>query len=143
MQAGRVIVTTIHQPSSRMFHMFDKLVLLSEGHPLYSGYAGEAMEYFDSLSIAPQLAMNPAEFLLDLASGVTSDITVPEDLDSGQRRNQSNSQFQIEEAESQREIILEVRMQICPTPFHVLCMHLLQRTLVGNHLEVVSKTWPH
>lgn len=106
--------------------MFDKLVLLSEGHPLYSGYASEAIEYFDSLSIAPQLAMNPAEFLLDLASGVTSDITVPEDLDRGQGRNQS--QFHIEEAESKREIILEVCMQICPTSFHVLSMYALEST---------------
>lgn len=108
-QAGRVIVTTIHQPSSRMFHMFDKLVLLSEGYPLYSGYAREAMEYFDSLSIAPQLAMNPAEFLLDLATGVTSDITLPEDLDSGQTINPQILKLQIEEPDSQRERILEVR----------------------------------
>ncbi|KAL5737300.1 hypothetical protein ACOSP7_030061 [Xanthoceras sorbifolium] len=30
-------ITTIHQPSSRMFHMFDKLLLISEGYPLYYG----------------------------------------------------------------------------------------------------------
>lgn len=126
MQAGRVIVTTIHQPSSRMFHMFDKLVLLSEGYPLYSGYASEAMEYFDSLSIAPQIAMNPAEFLLDLATGVTSDITLPADLDSGQRSNQiQNSQLQIEQADSQREMILEVcnYAHLSTAQFHILFMH--------------------
>lgn len=89
--------------------MFDKLVLLSEGYPLYSGYAREAMEYFNSLSIAPQLAMNPAEFLLDLATGVTSDITLPEDLDSGQTINPQILKLQIEEPDSQRERILEVR----------------------------------
>lgn len=109
MQAGRVIVTTIHQPSSRMFHMFDKLVLLSEGYPLYSGYASEAMQYFDSLGIAPQLAMNPAEFLLDLATGVTSDITLPENFDSGQRINQQTSHLQTKEADSQQKLVLDVR----------------------------------
>ncbi|KAG0624484.1 hypothetical protein M758_3G251200 [Ceratodon purpureus] len=106
-QAGRVIVTTIHQPSSRMFHMFDKLVLLSEGYPLYSGYASEAMQYFGSLSIAPQLAMNPAEFLLDLATGVTSDITLPENLDNGQRINQQALHLQTEEADSQQKFVLD------------------------------------
>lgn len=108
MQAGRVIVTTIHQPSSRIFHMFDKLVLLSEGYPLYSGYASEAMRYFDSLGIAPQLAMNPAEFLLDLATGVTSNITLPEDLDSGQRIHQKTSHLQTETADSQQKLVLDV-----------------------------------
>ncbi|CAM6083907.1 unnamed protein product [Calypogeia fissa] len=79
-QMGRVIVTTIHQPSSRMFPMFDKLILLSEGHPLYSGPAKDAMGYFASLKFVPQLTMNPFDFLLDLASGTTSDITLPPEL---------------------------------------------------------------
>eukprot|EP01018_Ginkgo_biloba_P037625 Gb_00289 [translate_table: standard] len=81
-QAGRTIVTTIHQPSSRMFHMFDKLLLISEGHAVYSGQAKEAMAYFASLRFVPQLAMNPADFLLDLATGQISDIMVPEELQS-------------------------------------------------------------
>ncbi|WZZ29369.1 hypothetical protein YC2023_012770 [Brassica napus] len=79
-QAGRTVITTIHQPSSRMFHMFDKLLLISEGHPAYYGKAREAMEYFSSLRILPEIAMNPAEFLLDLATGQVSDISLPEEL---------------------------------------------------------------
>ncbi|CAM6010735.1 unnamed protein product, partial [Sphagnum balticum] len=65
-QVGRGIVATIHQPSSRMFHMFDKLILLSEGYAIFAGYAKDAMDYFSSLSLTPQIAMNPADFLLDL-----------------------------------------------------------------------------
>lgn len=63
-----------------MFHMFDKLLLISEGHPAYYGKAREAMEYFSSLRILPEIAMNPAEFLLDLATGQVSDISLPEEL---------------------------------------------------------------
>ncbi len=81
-QVGRGIVATIHQPSSRMFHMFDKLILLSEGYAIFAGYAKDAMEYFSSLSLTPQIAMNPADFLLDLATGTTSDITIPPDLEN-------------------------------------------------------------
>jgi ABC-type multidrug transport system ATPase subunit len=80
LQAGRTIITTIHQPSSRMFHMFDKLLLISEGYPLYYGKARESMEYFSDLRFIPEIAMNPAEFLLDLATGQVNDISVPEDL---------------------------------------------------------------
>ena len=71
---------TIHQPSSRLFHMFDKLILLSEGHPIYYGKAKDAMQYFASHHYTPQLIMNPADFLLDLATGKMEGITLPEDL---------------------------------------------------------------
>ncbi|GLJ50355.1 hypothetical protein SUGI_1072920 [Cryptomeria japonica] len=79
-QSGRTIMTTIHQPSSRMFHMFDKLLLISEGSPIYSGQAKETMAYFASLRFVPQLAMNPADFVLDLATGQVNDIIFPEEF---------------------------------------------------------------
>ena len=34
---GRAVVTTIHQPSSRLYMQLDKLLLLSEGHVMYYG----------------------------------------------------------------------------------------------------------
>lgn len=86
-QGGRTVVTTIHQPSSKLFHMFDKLVLLSEGHLIYYGMASIAMDYFSSIGFAPQLAMNPAEFLLDLASGSVIDISMPAHILSEQLGN--------------------------------------------------------
>ncbi|KAL2956207.1 hypothetical protein AAZX31_18G072500 [Glycine max] len=79
-KAGRTIITTIHQPSSRIFHMFDKLLLISEGYPVYYGKAKDTMEYFSSLRFTPQIPMNPAEFLLDLATGQVNDISVPTDI---------------------------------------------------------------
>lgn len=88
-QAGRTILTTIHQPSSRMFHMFDKLIILSEGHTLYSGQANEAMHHFGSLGFVPQLAMNPADFLLDLATGNMHNISIPERLSKNWRQAQT------------------------------------------------------
>ena len=63
-----------------MFHMFDKLLLISEGYPVYYGKARESMEYFSSLRFVPEIPMNPAEFLLDLATGQINDIGVPEDF---------------------------------------------------------------
>jgi len=38
------------------------------------------MEYFSSLRFIPEIPMNPAEFLLDLATGQVDDISVPGDL---------------------------------------------------------------
>ncbi|KAG9450051.1 hypothetical protein H6P81_010016 [Aristolochia fimbriata] len=71
--AGRTVVTTIHQPSSRLYKMFDKVVVLSEGTPIYSGAAAAALDYFESIGFAPGVSVNPADFLLDLANGVAPD----------------------------------------------------------------------
>ncbi|KAK7320301.1 hypothetical protein VNO77_29647 [Canavalia gladiata] len=79
-KGGRTIITTIHQPSSRIFHMFDKLLLIAEGYPVYYGKARDSMQYFSSMRFTPEIPMNPAEFLLDLATGQVNNISVPGDI---------------------------------------------------------------
>lgn len=37
---GRAVITTIHQPSSRLYQQLDKLLLLSDGHCMYYGEPG-------------------------------------------------------------------------------------------------------
>ncbi|XP_071705817.1 ABC transporter G family member 21-like [Rutidosis leptorrhynchoides] len=70
-RGGRSVVTTIHQPSSRLYWMFDKVLVLSDGCPIYSGNSGRVMEYLASIGYVPGFSlMNPADFLLDLANGV-------------------------------------------------------------------------
>ncbi|CAN6848727.1 unnamed protein product [Brassica oleracea] len=72
-RGGRTVVTTIHQPSSRLYRMFDKVLVLSDGSPIYSGDSGRVMEYFGSIGFQPESSfVNPADFVLDLANGITS-----------------------------------------------------------------------
>ncbi|KAL8132159.1 ABC transporter G family member 22-like isoform X1 [Apium graveolens] len=79
-EGGKTIITTIHQPSSRLFHKFDKLILLDKGSMLYFGKASEVMKYFSSIGCSPLIAMNPAEFLIDLANGNLNDVSFPSEL---------------------------------------------------------------
>ena len=81
-KAGKTVVATIHQPSSRLFAKFDKLFLLGKGSFLYAGKALEAMTYFSSIGCSPYIAMNPAEFLIDLANGNMNDKSVPSKLEN-------------------------------------------------------------
>ncbi|GMI83244.1 Arabidopsis thaliana ATP-binding cassette G25, ATP-binding casette G25 [Hibiscus trionum] len=69
-QKGKTIVTSMHQPSSRVYQLFDSVLVLSEGRSLYFGKGSEAMGYFESIGFSPSFPMNPADFLLDLANGV-------------------------------------------------------------------------
>ena len=65
----RSILTTIHQPSSRLYMQLDKLILLSDGHTMYSGRADLVHEWFSHLGFGLPFGVNVADFILDLASG--------------------------------------------------------------------------
>nr|GME05617.1 ABC transporter G family member 25 [Ipomoea batatas] len=69
-QKGKTVLTSVHQPSSRVYQMFSSVLVLSEGRSLYFGKGNEAMSYFESVGFSPSFPMNPADFLLDLANGV-------------------------------------------------------------------------
>lgn len=69
-KGNRTVVMSIHQPSSGIFYMFQKVLLLSGGHPIYFGKASSAMDYIASVGYAPSVQMNPADFLLDIANGM-------------------------------------------------------------------------
>ncbi|KAL5553536.1 hypothetical protein UlMin_040937 [Ulmus minor] len=97
-RGGRTVITTIHQPSSRLYWMFDKVVVLCEGCPIYSGHAGRAMEYFGSIGYAPGFNfMNPADFLLDLANGVATDIKQDEQAEFHSRLDHLEDQNSIKQ----------------------------------------------
>lgn len=65
---GRTVVSTIHQPRSSIFALFDQLCLLSEGRVMYFGPAQDAVPYFASLNFKSPAQFNPADFFLDLLS---------------------------------------------------------------------------
>ena len=44
---GRTIVCTIHQPSSQIFHLFDKVLFMAEGRTAYIGDVPEANAFFE------------------------------------------------------------------------------------------------
>jgi prepilin-type processing-associated H-X9-DG protein len=68
-EGGRTIITTIHQPSSRLYQQLDKLILMSNGQMMYSGRAAEATRWFGRLGCTLPYGVNVADFVLDLASG--------------------------------------------------------------------------
>lgn len=67
-EKGRTIVVTIHQPRSEIWGLFDHLVLLSQGSPLYSGRADWCLRYFELQGHSLPTFVNPAEFIIDLAA---------------------------------------------------------------------------
>lgn len=60
---GITVICAIHQPSSQMFELFDLLMLLVDGNPIYFGNADEALSYFASIGLECEKFYNPADFL--------------------------------------------------------------------------------
>jgi ABC-type multidrug transport system ATPase subunit len=65
---NRIIIFTIHQPSSEIFHLFDRLMLLANGKVVYCDKAVQAIEYFGKLNYSCPSHFNPAEFFIKILS---------------------------------------------------------------------------
>lgn len=61
---GRTIITTIHQPSHAIFEMFDRLILMVNGHFVYQGLARKSRLYFDNLGYVCDEYTNPPDHFM-------------------------------------------------------------------------------
>jgi ATP-binding cassette subfamily G (WHITE) protein 1 len=59
----RIVVSTIHQPSSDIFHLFDDILVLHEGNIIYQGAMIDMIPYFTCLGFECPQYTNPADFL--------------------------------------------------------------------------------
>eukprot|EP00794_Sanderia_malayensis_P015415 gene15415-16989_t len=62
----KAIVCTIHQPSSQIFHLFDKLMLLCLGRVAYYGPASGAFDFFEQINLPCDPNWNPADYMMEL-----------------------------------------------------------------------------
>ncbi|GAA95173.1 uncharacterized protein L969DRAFT_53338 [Mixia osmundae IAM 14324] len=69
-QVGRTtVIISIHQPSSRIFQLFDYISLLAVGgRQIYFGPAQASMKHFADLGMPCAVNYNPADHLLEIAS---------------------------------------------------------------------------
>uniref|UniRef100_V9III1 Putative ABC transporter ATP-binding protein/permease YOL075C n=1 Tax=Apis cerana TaxID=7461 RepID=V9III1_APICE len=68
-QEGKSIVITVHQPSSRMFHSFSKILLLSRGQVAYYGLTANIGRFFSTIGLTLLPHYNPADFILEQIRG--------------------------------------------------------------------------
>lgn len=61
---GRTVISSIHQPSSEVFALFDDLCLLSSGELVYFGEAKKAIEFFAKAGFPCPSRRNPSDHFL-------------------------------------------------------------------------------
>jgi len=65
--AGSSVLFTIHQPSSDIFHSFDRLLLLNNGRVMYQGSIKDLPPYFSERGHPCPPKYNPADWVMSVA----------------------------------------------------------------------------
>lgn len=65
---GRIVIATIHQPSSEVYNSFDKLILMCEGNIIYQGSAAYAPRHFEESGFIIPRFSNPADYYMRVLS---------------------------------------------------------------------------
>eukprot|EP00854_Cymbomonas_tetramitiformis_P031169 gene31169-39122_t len=67
----RAVVAVVHQPRFQVFMLFhDLLLLYPGGRTVYFGPTHLAIVHFESIGFSPAHGVNPADFFLDVISGI-------------------------------------------------------------------------
>ncbi|KAK0174891.1 hypothetical protein PV327_010606 [Microctonus hyperodae] len=89
---GKTIIATLHQPSSELFALFNKILLMAEGRVAFMGTPDEAYTFFKSMGAVCPSNYNPADYfvqVLAVVSGREADCrrTINAVCDTFQRSN--------------------------------------------------------
>ncbi|CAM8969575.1 unnamed protein product [Rhodiola kirilowii] len=78
---GKTVISSIHQPSSEVFALFDDLFLLSGGETVYFGEASSAIEFFEEAGFPCPSRRNPSDHFLRCINSDFDDVDVEEAAD--------------------------------------------------------------
>ncbi|XP_057365334.1 protein white-like [Daphnia carinata] len=90
---GKTVVCSIHQPSSDVFDLFDRIFLMAEGRTAFFGPVSDAKSFFLSRGLPCPSNYNPADFYIQTLA------TVPgEEVESKKKINEICDAFESSEA---------------------------------------------
>ncbi|CAH6778051.1 Abcg8 [Phodopus roborovskii] len=67
-KGNRLVLISLHQPRSDIFKLFDLVLLMTSGTPIYLGAAQHMVQYFTEIGYPCPRYSNPADFYVDLTS---------------------------------------------------------------------------
>ncbi|XP_016979350.2 ATP-binding cassette sub-family G member 1 [Drosophila rhopaloa] len=84
---GRTVICTIHQPSARLFEMFDQLYTLADGQCVYQGSTKQLVPFLSTLNLECPSYHNPASYVIEVSCGEHGDHTrkLVDAIDNGKR----------------------------------------------------------
>uniref|UniRef100_A0A1B0ABB5 ABC transporter domain-containing protein n=1 Tax=Glossina pallidipes TaxID=7398 RepID=A0A1B0ABB5_GLOPL len=68
-QQGRTVICTVHQPTAKLFQIFDQVYVLAAGNCIYQGSPHQMVPFLQAVGLPCQVYHNPADYIIELASG--------------------------------------------------------------------------
>jgi ATP-binding cassette, subfamily G (WHITE), eye pigment precursor transporter len=68
---GKVVIFTIHQPSSEIFYLLDRLCILALGKTVYFGPSEKCFDHFESINLPVPSLYNPFEHFMEITNITT------------------------------------------------------------------------
>jgi ABC-type multidrug transport system ATPase subunit len=100
---NKTVITSIHQPSSKVFFSFDQLMLLAEGHAVYFGTPDDSLDYLRNHNLACPVGYNVADYWMDML--VTNTHAPPSSPDS--TMHDSTDMSDIEDVKPNHQFLIE------------------------------------
>ncbi|XP_011300537.1 protein white [Fopius arisanus] len=67
---GKTIIATLHQPSSELFALFDRILLMAEGRVAFMGTSEQAYAFFKTMGAVCPSNYNPADYFVQVLAVV-------------------------------------------------------------------------
>ncbi|BFZ25912.1 hypothetical protein BsWGS_28950 [Bradybaena similaris] len=138
-EGGRTIICTIHQPSAKLFEMFDHLYLLVEGQCVYRGTIQALLPYFEKQGLKCPNYHNVADYVIEVTAGEYGHDKVQhliQALTSGQCEAFQNSLPDLEYHTFNTSCITQFRILFIRTFMNIVRDSTLTRLRLVSHLGV-------
>ncbi|CDW82848.1 abc transporter family protein [Stylonychia lemnae] len=107
---GKTVISTIHQPGSEQFALFDRLIFMCDGQIIYQGEARLCQNYFAQIGLPLPRFSNPSDYIMKLAT-----VNYPKERDDEKKIKylmQNYEQIQSKEVQKQSSEILLAEFEI-------------------------------
>ncbi|KAI9080740.1 hypothetical protein K1719_037253 [Acacia pycnantha] len=131
---GKIIMCSIHQPSSDVFHLFDDLLLLSGGETVYFGEANMALEFFANAGFPCPTRRNPPDHFL-LCVNLDFEL-IAASSNSAMDWKTSESRAALMQSYKTSETVVNARRKI-----HNLISETQEELVIESDMRTSTSTW--
>lgn len=107
-QRSCTVLCTIHQPSSQLFFLFDRVIYLKDGIVFHQGYMNQVLSYFSLRGFECPTNFNPSDFVMSLCHTLTMEEITSTTREKSAKDDNTNKN----ESESKQKLMIMTEMPV-------------------------------